>query len=165
MIHQSFKRIFSLFVLLLAGVFSMSAQQVTEKAALSKAQEFFNRSDMVSRRAARKAPQLTLATNRDEFYVFNDEANGGYVVVSGEERLPDILMFSEDGAFNEKEMPCNMKAWLDDYARQVSYLRTHPDAKSSRHARANKANIGNLLDCIKHLFVFFFIGKHKFCGA
>ncbi len=147
MIRQSFKSIFSLFVLLLSGVLSMSAQQVTEKAALSKAQEFFTRSDVVSRRAARKAPQLTLATNRDEFYVFNDEANGGYVVVSGEERMPDILMFSEDGSYNEKEMPCNMKAWLDDYARQVSYLRTHPEAKSSRRARANKANIGNLLDC------------------
>jgi surface protein len=125
----------------------MSAQQVTEKAALSKAQEFFTRSDVVSRRAARKAPQLTLATNRDEFYVFNDEANGGYVVVSGEERMLDILMFAEDGSYNEKEMPCNMKAWLDDYARQVSYLRTHPEAKSSRRARANKANIDNLLDC------------------
>ena len=47
MIRQSFKSIFSLFVLLLSGVLSMSAQQVTEKAALSKAQEFFTHSDVV----------------------------------------------------------------------------------------------------------------------
>ena len=145
MILRSFKIIFSLFVLLLAGVLSMSAQQVTEKAALSKAKKFFNKPDVVSRRAARKTPQLTLANNRNEFYVFNDEANGGYVVVSGDERMPDVLGYSYTGHFDAANIPCNMKAWLEEYAAQVKYLQEHPEVKVATHSETNRPSISPLL--------------------
>ena len=147
MILRSFKIIFSLFVLLLAGVLSMSAQQVTEKAALSKAKKFLNRSDVVSRRAARKTPQLTLANSRHEFYVFNDDANGGYVVVAGDDCMPDVLGYSYTGHFDAANIPCNMKAWLEDYANQVEYLRTHPEAQVTRRTATERKEITPLLNC------------------
>ena len=125
----------------------MSAQQVTKEVALQKAKKFFNQSDVVSRRAARKAPQFTLANNRNEFYVFNDEANGGYVVVSGDERMPDVLGYSYTGHFDAETIPCNMKAWLEDYAAQVAYLQTHPDVPASRQTAPERDEISPLLNC------------------
>ena len=125
----------------------MSAQQVTEQEALSKAKRFFNRSDVASRRTARKPTQFTLANDRNEFYVFNDEANGGYVVVSGDERMPDVLGYSYTGHFDVENIPCNMKAWLEDYAKQVEYLRTHPEAQVTRRTATEREEVSPMLKC------------------
>ena len=144
----TFRKTSLLLFLLVVGTSSLLAQQVNKEVALAKANKFMDtQANASDKRAQRRAPQLVLANNRNEFYVFNDAANGGYVVVSGEERMPDILAFSVNGIYNEEEIPCNMKAWLDGYAKQVSYLRAHPEAKSVRRAHASKANISNLLDC------------------
>ena len=144
----TFRKTSLLLFLLVVGTSSLLAQQVNKEVALAKANKFMDtQANASDKRAQRRAPQLVLANNRNEFFVFNDAANGGYVVVSGEERMPDILAFSVNGIYNEEEIPCNMKAWLDGYAKQVSYLRAHPEAKSVRRAHASKANISNLLDC------------------
>ena len=142
---RKFIRSIMLVALLLGCVLSLPAQQVTQKAALKKAEQFLGKASL-SRRAPHKAPQLTLANNRDEFYVFNDKANGGYVIVSGEERMPDVLAYSYDSRFDADNIPCNMKAWLEGYAEQVKYLRTHPEA-SARRTTPERENIGPLMTC------------------
>ena len=147
MIRRSFKNIISLFVLLMAGALSLSAQQVTREDALSKAEQFFNRSDVVSRRAVRKAPQLTLANDRSEFYVFNDEANGGYIIISGDERMPEVLGYSYDGHFDAEHIPCNMQALMENFACQVDYLRTHPEAIVTKRRSPDRENIAPMLTC------------------
>ena len=137
--------------LLFIGIFtfqSLSAQQVTQDAALKKAEQFLGKASLSSR-ALRKAPQLTLANSRDEFYAFNDKANGGYVIVSGEERMPDVLAYSYDSRFDADNIPCNMKAWLEGYAEQVKYLRTHPEASAKRTTTERK-NVDPLLTCWFH---------------
>lgn len=129
---------------------SAHAQQVSEQEALQKAQQFFNKANLSSAsrgRASRKAPELKLANNRSEFYVFNDRANGGYVVVSGDERMPDVLAYSYDGQIDVNNMPCNMQAWLEEYAEQVKYLRAHPEAKITRRAATERENIDPMLKC------------------
>ena len=134
----------------LLTLMSMNAQQVSEQEALAKAQQFFgqaNKTNASRNRAPRKAPELTLANNRSEFYVFNDEANGGYVVISGDERMPDVLAYSDNGHFDAGDMPCNMKAWMEEYAEQVKYLRAHPEAKVRKRTATERENIGPLLTC------------------
>ncbi len=133
-----------LVALLLGCVLSLPAQQVTQKAALKKAEQFLGKASL-SRRAP-KAPQLTLANNRDEFYVFNDKANGGYVIVSGEERMPDVLAYAYDSRFDADNIPCNMKAWLEGCAEQVKYLRAHPET-SARRTTTERENVGPLMTC------------------
>ena len=144
-LRKSVRRNIMLLALLLGSVLSLSAQQVTQEAALKKAEQFLGKTN-ISRRAPRKAPQLTLANNRDEFYVFNDKANGGYVIVSGEERMPDVLAYSYDSRFDADNIPCNMKAWLEGCAEQVKYLRAHPEA-SARRTTTERENIDPLLPC------------------
>ena len=144
-LRKSVRRSIMLLALLLGCVLPLPAQQVTQEAALKKAEQFLGKASL-SRRAPHKAPQLTLANNRDEFYVFNDKANGGYVIVSGEERMPDVLAYSYDSRFDADNIPCNMKAWLEGYAEQVKYLRTHPEA-SARRTTTERENVGPLLTC------------------
>lgn len=146
---MNIKTIF-LFMSALLTLTSAHAQQVSEQEALQKAQQFFNKANLSSAsrgRASRKAPELKLANNRSEFYVFNDRANGGYVVVSGDERMPDVLAYSYDGQIDANNVPCNMQAWLEEYAEQVKYLRAHPEAKATRRAVTERENIGPLLKC------------------
>ncbi len=125
------------------------AQQVSSELAKQKALTFLTKSDKSStnRSASIKTPRLVLANDRDEFYVFNDEANGGYVVVSGDERMPDVLGYSYTGHFDAEDIPCNMRAWLEDYANQVIYLRSHPEAQVTRTSFYDKEEISPLLKC------------------
>ncbi len=89
-----------------------------------------------------------LANDRDEFYVFNDEANGGYVVVSGDERMPDVLGYSYDGCFDKNHIPCNMKALLEAYAAQVTHLRANQKANvNNAYYDASWKTISPMVGC------------------
>ena len=127
------KSICSIFTLLIlwTSVSSLSAQKVTVNAAKEKATQFLNKPNKsdAARKAPHLAPKLVLANERDELFIFNDEANGGYVIVSGDERTPDVLAYSENGHYDSKHVPCNMQAVLDGYAEQIAYLRAHPAYK------------------------------------
>ena len=117
------------------GALHAYAQKVSIEQATEKAASFFGQPSSHALRSARKAPhkspQLQTVVQRDEFYIFNDEANGGFVIVSGDERLPDILGYSANGHFDANDMPCCLKAWLEDYANQVKFLNEHPKAEKT----------------------------------
>lgn len=137
------------FALFLTSPLVLLAQHVSTELAKQKALTFLTQSGKSSakRSASNKAPRLMLANDRDEFYVFNDEANGGYVVVSGDERMPDVLGYSNTGHFDAEHIPCNMRAWLEDYANQVNYLRSHPEVQASRRTTTERNEISPLLKC------------------
>lgn len=107
------------------------ARQISKQEAQQKAEQFLDKLTQSSsnrRKAPRKAPKLIPASNYEELYVFNDEANGGYVIVSGDDCVPSILGYSETGVI-DNNMPDNMRAWLQEYAHQISYLKRNPDTK------------------------------------
>lgn len=136
-----------LFTFMWLGHLSSFAQQVTQQTAKKKALAFFQQSK--NQRAMAKGipgetPHISLAYSCDEIYVFNDKANGGYAIISGDERMPDVLAYSYDGHFNAENIPCNMKVWIKNYVDQVAYLQSHPEAKVTRSTQ-EKENIKPLL--------------------
>ena len=74
------------FLIIWGNIFTLPAQKVTLDAAKDKAISFLTRPNNNSaiRKAPRKAPQLVLANDREEFFIFNDEANGGYIIVKAD---------------------------------------------------------------------------------
>ena len=144
---STFRRGFLTLLMLVLSICPLLAQQVTKEGALAKANQFMSQLTVAANnRAPRTAPELALASTNTEFYVFNDKTNGGYVVVSGEARMPDVLMYSYSGSYDEANVPCNMRAMLESYAKRVQFLQQHPEAQTAkRSARATKANIANLL--------------------
>jgi len=56
-------------------------------------------------------------TNQPYFYVFN--GNGGFVIVSGDDRAEPILGYSEDGYFDPDNIPPNMAWFLEGYEKSI----------------------------------------------
>ena len=128
------------------------ARPISEQEAWQKAYQFFGnvglkRMNKAKAKTPLKKPELTLAVSRDEFYVFNDDANGGYVIVSGDERLPNFLGYSYDGHFNADNIPCNVQAWLEGYVDQIRFLQEHPETCPTPRQEVVKDIILPLLNC------------------
>lgn len=58
----------------------------------------------------------------DYYYVFNADGEQGFVIVSADDRTPEILGYCSEGSFDADEMPSNMAAWLQGYEDQIKYL-------------------------------------------
>ena len=74
---------------------------------------------------------LTVADNQEAYYVFNVDSSNGYVIVSGDDRMPDVLGYSYRGSYNRDSIPDNMKAWLQGYVEEFQYLQSHSEAKAA----------------------------------
>lgn len=61
-------------------------------------------------------------TPAPSLYVFNLEQQGGFVIVSGDDRTLPILGYSDSGSFDEQTMPEALKMWLEAYAEQIAQL-------------------------------------------
>ena len=148
---RSFLRSLLLIIACFSSVF-IFAQQISKEAALWKAQAFLSKDTnggLSARRTPRKAPKLVLANDCDELFIFNDEVNGGYVIVSGDERMPDVLGYTYDGHFDANNVSCNLNAWLEGYAKQINLLRTNSGVNSKSSPKANSSwnPISPMIEC------------------
>lgn len=127
----------TLLLIALIGVLTMNAKVVTEQEALLKAQRFMqgkrfmqgrrlNQSQTQARRVAQK--------NVPAYYIFNVEHEDGFVIVSGDDRTPEILGYSEHGNLNPDNAPDNVKWWLSEYERQIEWLLNSADEGAVRRA-------------------------------
>ena len=49
----------------------------------------------------------------------------GYVIASGDDAAHAVLGYSDEGFIDVNNIPCNLQAWLDEYAHQIKYLQEH----------------------------------------
>ena len=74
---------------------------------------------------------------------------GGYVIVSGDDRFREVLGYSDSGDFSNQDMPCNMRAWLQDYVEEMKHLDAiayQPSTSASNRASAIKSAISPLIE-------------------
>ena len=122
------------------------AQQVSQDEAMQRAIQFFAKpSSSGMKKAPRKAPRMKAAEVNDAYYIFNDEANGGFVIVSGEERTPDILGYSNGGRFDAAKVPANMRAWLDEYKAQIKAAAASTTLTATSETYVSRTPIAPLL--------------------
>lgn len=93
-------------------------------------------------KAPRQQQDLSLAATGDAYHVFNIGSDNGFVIVSASDLTPDIIGYTDEGAFDVQNMPENMKAWLQGYADQIAYLEKNgvssaAEAKALRKAPAS----------------------------
>lgn len=126
------KRIFTLLGLLL--VFGLSyGKKVSESAAKNAGQAFFastapsrNLKNMADLQLVYQAGSNTidpLASAQPEtlFYVFN-AGSGGFVMVAGDDQVPPILGYSNQGGFDPGNVPQNVAKWMEGYKTQIRYI-------------------------------------------
>ncbi len=136
---------------------SLLAGPVGKDEAKVKALAFLNgnssRKDGVAK-APRQQQNLSLAATGDAYHVFNIGSGNGFVIVSASDLTPDIIGYTDEGAFDAQNMPDNMKAWLQSYADQIAYLEKNgespaAEAKGLRKAPASvKAPIAPLIETL-----------------
>lgn len=108
------------------------ATEITEQEALKKAQHF-----MAGKKFIRKAANRRASSNKQRaFYVFNVQEKGGFVIVSGDDRTPDILGYADKGALDVENAPCNVKWLLSCYEKTIDSLRLVQDDVSAPRKRA-----------------------------
>ncbi len=108
---------------LACGAFAphMLAKPISWQQAQANAQAFLlQRGKSVMPSSLRHAP---MAAPSSAYYVFNIGDNAGYVIASGDDCAPAILGYSDTGSVDIDNMPDNMQWWLDEYARQIQFIR------------------------------------------
>lgn len=120
-------RNFSLLFLSFFAILSVNAQGVDRTTARTIAQDFLKSQG----RQVELAPEAATGfngqrkatkTGHSPLYLFNIENEGGFVVVSGDERTEQVLGYVDKGSCDDDNMPDNMKAWLQMYAQQIESL-------------------------------------------
>lgn len=73
------------------------------------------------------------------YYIFSRGAGKGFVIVSGDDCLPDVLGYTEEGDFIEDQMPPQLLSWLDSWAKRIEETQALGE-NVSRKSEARKAN-------------------------
>ena len=64
-----------------------------------------------------------LQTNgQPAFYVFNKPNEGGFVIISADDRTYTVLGYSDKGNWDENDLPENARAWLERYVEDISKI-------------------------------------------
>ena len=134
------KRIFILFCVLLSSI-SMFAQHRSEQEAIQVAQEFFTSRPAVQPARLVTVPQRQVKEKVDQHmarakkapaknsacYIINDEVNNRFVIVSADERMYNILGYSDNGFFDVEKMPQALSELIGEYGNQYDFLLQNGD--------------------------------------
>ena len=170
------KRSISSLLILLVALTTVSAAwsaPVTEHQARQIAASFMSMHAMPapSPTLAGKAPRRMGATgSQAAYYVFNNGAAGGYVIVAGDDRAPAVLGYSDTGSFDTSDVPEALQELLEDYAAQIEALGQGDSASVSPHL-TSRAPIAPLLtsswsqNAPYNIKLPYINGKHAYVGC
>lgn len=117
------QKLFLLLNILLVATTVLAAPVDTD-VALRKALAFMSSRLAAARGGQQTEQTLQLATIADGgcYYVFNVGTDNGFVIVSGDDRTPDILGYSDSGSFSAHDIPAAFKFMLQVYASQMKSI-------------------------------------------
>ena len=115
----------ALFIAVLCYALMCSAEPIGKQAALYTAKAFMlaQGKSVNASQTPHKAAGLTSGQQDvTYYYVFNAGGDGGYVIVSGDDRVEPILGYVDQGSFDPDNIPENMSSWLQFYADQIKFI-------------------------------------------
>jgi hypothetical protein len=86
---------------------TINAQSVSESEAFQKAQKFLSDKKLKAPRATTRGEEVY-----NPYYIFNAEDGKGCVIISGDERLPEILAYSKETSIDENNLPEDLEEIL-----------------------------------------------------
>ena len=108
---------------------AVNAEKVSKQEALMKAQQFMRGKQFGETKAFARSGGITEV---EPFYIFNVENKGGFVIISGDDRMPDILGYSDHGSLDLQTAPCNVKWLLGYYKKVANSLTEQPNKVKTR---------------------------------
>ena len=108
----------------------VNAKDVSQSQAMKIAQNFLanhNKTAVVASRSEASKLDLAYIANAIDgqkcIYIFNVNANDGFILVSADDMSEKILGYSDNGSFDYTQIPDNMKSWLAAYTDQITHIR------------------------------------------
>lgn len=137
------KRLF-LFILPLLCAGKLQAKEVTPEQALQTADRFWQSAPATRAATAprwqRIQPDESSATrtaaSHPAYYIFDNTAGGGFVIVAGDDAVRPVLGYSFENEFPAEGLPENLRAWLDGMSLEVNNARAAGDAADPYMASA-----------------------------
>lgn len=135
-----------LFSFVLLSVWSgVSAEQISVSQAASIAEKYLGEAVNVGQNLApAKMKSLQMSAESPEYYVFNTDGKKGFVIISGDDELTELVGYSNEGEFRSENAPENLRAWLDGYA---AFVRSVRDGES----RPMRASVNNATPVVEPL--------------
>ena len=134
--YLNMKRVLFILYLAVMSVCSMQAKQVSETDARQVANNFFSQhATRFMAPSAAHPMRLAFTAENNRFYVYDRGAQGGYVIIAGDDRLPQVLGYGDAGDFSANTLPPAVQYWLDEMNSQIAYLQSHEGALTHRPAK------------------------------
>lgn len=146
------KRILFFLMVGMMAVPLLGAERSAEEAAAIAAR-FTNEQPSLAamHRAPRRGSSMRLAhtcqklhSTTPAYYVFNQEDNAGFVIVSADDRTVDVPMYAESGQFDSAHVNPNMRFWLHRLQEEISFANDSNRVDKAAPRKATTA-IGPLL--------------------
>ena len=121
------------FSLIFATVIAtMSAKQISVSEAAAVAQKYLPAIEASSAKPLKKSVNTTVSS--PEYYIFNAPDGNGFVIVSGDDRLTEVVGYSDKGSFIVSDnMPTAIKNYLDNYSKYVQSVRQGNTQPNNKH--------------------------------
>lgn len=105
----------SLFICMLATSIAFAAPRSKEQA-LAIAKNKLGKAVSVSlKKTMQKAPSATRPADEPCYYVFSAQNEKGFCVVSGDDRFPEIVAYSDEGSLDMDNLPPAVEAFFKEY--------------------------------------------------
>ena len=143
--HNHYRQAFALFALAFATLLPVQAKQVTARKALDIARKYVmpNRQSIASAQT-RTGKQQPI----EPFYVFNDKQGKGFVVVSGDDAMGEILAYGDNGTLDTLNANPGVKFLLQAYRERFAQLQQTPaTAQPTTRAMPTYKPVAPLLTC------------------
>ena len=136
------KKFYYLIFCTFVGV-TANAGQITEQQALQIAAKY---ADIDTK----TYPQRMKAAGKQEkaaaYYAFNIGDNDGFVIVSGDDSLTELVGYSDSGSFDSDNIPDNLHSWLQTYSDYVASVQ-------NGESKAKRQQLGKVTTVVVRPFV------------
>ena len=120
------KKVLFTLTVLLAAVVQLTAAPVTKAEASEMAEAFLMAKGIAveGNLTLAQSPKRNLPSRDGSayYYVFNNGEDGGFVIMSGDDRTRQVLAYSDEGTFDMNLLGENVGDLLDDYVQQIDML-------------------------------------------
>ena len=142
------KRLLFILTIAMAAVGSLHSAQISESAARQVADRFLSSNPArLTAQSGQTPTRLVYTAEHERFYVFDRGVNGGFVVVAGDDRLPQVLGYGASGDFLGDNLPPALRYWMDKTKGPEAEDRvlTVPDAQMQNFMRVASTEGDNLI--------------------
>ena len=117
------------YIVVFAAYYTANAQYISQAEALSIAANFMSDRHFTNVQSIKRM-KADGEMFFSPYYVFNTDEGNGYVIVSGDERIGQILGYDENGVLDMDSLPENVSWWLGLYENAIKYIHNSDIEKS-----------------------------------